>query len=236
MSAVGLREHLDVIVVRKLALLVLLVLAGCARTSAGDEYGDLVPANTAPGAEDRGLVPGDTGPGGGIVFLIAEEPFPCGVAGDRLCRYLEVAPQEAERKLAWSADTNRDTSVPGAHDISLGAGLENSLLVVRQTGNAPSNSAAAYAAAYERNGYDDWYLPSADALNELCKYARALPAGTFDDMCDENGSLRDGFSAGTYWSSSEASESSAWLQNLEVGNSIQGFKDQKYIARPIRSF
>jgi len=209
-------------VARKLTLLTLLVMVGCVRISAG--------------GEDRGLVPGDTGPGGGTVFLAAEEPFPCGVAGDRLCRYLEVAPQETERALAWSADTNRDTSVPDAGDISPGAGLKNSMHVARQTGNDPSNSAAAYAAAYERNGYDDWYLPSADALNELCKYARGLPAGTFEDMCNEDGLLRDGFSAGTYWSSSEASERSAWLQNLEVGNSLQGFKDEKFIARPVRGF
>jgi len=209
-------------VTRKLALLVLLVLAGCVRISAG--------------GEDRGLVPGDTGPGGGTVFLAAEEPFPCGAAGDRLCRYLEVSPRDTERKLAWSSDTNRDTSVPDARDISAGAGMKNSLLVARLAGNDPSNSAAAYAAAYERNGYDDWYLPSADELNEMCKYARGLPAGSFDDMCIEDGSLRDGFSAGTYWSSSEASESSAWLQNLEVGNSVQALKGEKFIARPVRGF
>jgi hypothetical protein len=37
------------------------------------------------GGADRGLRAGEGGPDGGTVFYVAEQPFPCGVASDRLC-------------------------------------------------------------------------------------------------------------------------------------------------------
>lgn len=188
------------------------------------------------GGADLGLRAGDTGPGGGTVFYVAEQPFPCGIAGDRLCRYLEVAPQSSERHLPWSSPGNDRTAVLDARDILAGSGLKNSLHVARLEGNDAGNSAAAYAAAYEHGGHDDWHLPSADALNELCKYARRTPAATVDTMCDQTGELLPGFSEGTYWSSSEAGDDSAWLQNFDVGNQVSYRKSEKFIARPVRGF
>lgn len=126
--------------------------------------------------------------------------------------------------------------MPDARDVLAGSGLKNSLHVARLEGNDAGNSAAAYAAAYEHGGHDDWHLPSADALNELCKYARGTPAATIDTMCGEDGGLLPGFSGGTYWSSSEAGDDSAWLQNFDVGNQVIYRKSEEFIARPVRGF
>jgi len=203
-------------------LVVGVILAGC--------------AGIFPGSSLVEYRVGAAGPAGGTVFYLAPKPFPCGVAGEDLCTGMEVAPVESERSLSWSGGKNVNLSVPDARSILLGSGLGNSRIVALQEGNDQGNSAPVYAAGYELNGYTDWHLPSADALNELCKYARRLPPGDTGTMCDENGSLRPGFSDGTYWSSSEYSSSEAWLQNFGVGNQVYYAKQEVFNARPVRSF
>jgi hypothetical protein len=216
------------VLVRRVFRCVLLValLSGCVKISVGGELQD--------------LAVGDTGPGGGIVYYAAPEPFPCGVAADRLCRYLEVAPETGERILPWANRATDDLPVVDARDIALGSGLKNSLyvrLVEDDAGDdAEAETAADYATGYEHGGKDDWFLPSADELNELCKYARGEPSTDVDTMCGMGGALRDGFRAATYWSSTEEGDSSAWLQNFEVGNQVGYRKTGEFVVRPVRGF
>jgi len=127
--------------------------------------------------------------------------------------------------------------VPEARDTTLGSGLRNSLHFSRQEGNTPEAAAAVHALEYVADGgTDDWFLPSADELNELCKYARGQGGRGVDASCDEDGDLLAGFVPGTYWSSSEAGENSAWLQNFVVGNQVGYLKRETYAARPVRAF
>ena len=58
-----------------------------------------------------------------------------------------------------------ETYLPGAGDLSIGAGYENSLNIV--DGCPDTNTAAYYAINSFINGYSDWYLPSANELYEM---------------------------------------------------------------------
>ena len=71
------------------------------------------------------------------------------------------------------------------------------------------------------NGYTDWYLPSKDELNLV--YQNRVAIG--------------GFNNGLYWSSSQASPSTAYYQNFSNGTSSSNFKSgYNYRVRAIRSF
>lgn len=91
-------------------------------------------------------------------------------------------------------------------------GETNTAAIVAQLGD---NNGTAYAAkvcadlvAY---GFDDWYLPAAGELNEM--YLKLGPNGS--------GQITTG---NYYWSSSERSDSFAWLQNLGDGDQSTWFK------------
>ena len=180
---------------------------------------------------------GDTGPGGGIVFYVAPIMFTQLAASGSMCttncKYLEAAPSswngggEPSRSWATNTNNNRTTSVPapGAMQTAIGAGYQNSVAIVAQTGNEPDTSAAVVARAYAGGGKNDWYLPSKDELNQL--YSQKTTVGVFEN--------------GVYWSSSEYSASHAWLQsfvNGSLGDINKSWPDSfshSYV-RPIRAF
>ena len=81
--------------------------------------------------------------------------------------------------------------------------------------------AAKVVSDYSQNGFDDWFLPSKDELNEL--YGKRTEVG-------------GSFSA-NYWSSTESMSSNAWY-NLFAGGGEYGVnKNNPNIrVRAIRSF
>jgi hypothetical protein len=125
--------------------------------------------------------------------------------------------------------------------IAIGKGMANTNRVhsrlTFEGGALTSTYAAGIAYAYANNGKSDWHLPSKDELNELCKYARTQTTGDTTVICDNTGTLRVGFSADVYWSSSEDDASSAWRQNFYNGD--QGSTSNKgitYYVRAVRAF
>ncbi|MES1198032.1 MAG: hypothetical protein ABUL41_02025, partial [Chitinophagaceae bacterium] len=82
------------------------------------------------------------------------------------------------------------------------------------------------------NGYDDWYLPSKDELNQL--YINRVAIGGFNDPEQE------------YWSSSEGPVNfdegagifvwSAWLQEIGSGAQLAIRRHIEYSVRAVRSF
>jgi hypothetical protein len=71
------------------------------------------------------------------------------------------------------------------------------------------------------NGYTDWYLPSKDEL----------------DLVYQNQAAIGGFNNGLYWSSSQATPTTAYYKNFSNGNSSSNFKSgYNYRVRAIRSF
>ncbi len=188
---------------------------------------------------------GDTGPGGGIVFYVASSPFTqTGATGSmctNACKYLEAAPTNwlsdaGDPTRTWSAVANQETAVTGADATDIGSGYQNSLDIVAQSGNEPASSAAVLARNYTTGSKSDWFLPSNLELNELCKYARTQTTGDTSVACASSGTLRAGFAAGGYRSSSEGLAFTAWYQRFNYGDQFNVNKDATFYVRPVRAF
>jgi hypothetical protein len=191
---------------------------------------------------------GERGPGGGTVFYVDTE----GRYND--FDYLEVAPADASTSGVWSTTTATcgaaalfascrttfvSTSGEALNFLAIGTGRAATFAIVarHEAGNVAKTAyAAGVADMYTTATASDWFLPSKDELNEMCKYARntgqAAGAGT---VCS-GGTLRSGFSAATYWSSSELAANTAWSQDFLGGNQVGISKANTYYVRPVRAF
>ena len=204
-------------------------------------------------------VVGDTGPGGGIVFYVASGTFTqAGATGSMCtttCKYLEAAPTnwlagttgDPTRSWATNVNSNQTTKVTGTDAVVIGSGYQNSILIVGQTGNVAGSAAAVLAREYAGGGKTDWFLPSKDELNELCKYARNTGQAAGDSAkCDGGSSATAtarGFKTTDYWSSSSSFPSN---RPLEEWTAIAQYFDNGYqggsskavtnYVRPVRAF
>jgi hypothetical protein len=195
-------------------------------------------------------VVGDTGPGGGIVFYVADSTQSWG-------RYLEAACAgwqnncdgttiEACAELQNNCHgTTVDplagwgcygTEIAGADGTAIGTGEQNTADIVAGCGIA--GIAARLADNYGYNGLDDWFLPSKDELNALCKWAYS---DTANAVCNDDGSgslslTYGGVSDYAYWSSSESADVNAWDQNFASGEQYHHDKGYPYYVRPVRAF
>ena len=173
---------------------------------------------------------GDTGPGGGKVFYVHPSgTFACGATLTSTCKYLEAAPTDRSTGIAWCSDT---TSALGTTATAIGTGMANTA-----TADTTCTSGAIQIAAdYAKNGKTDWYLPSKDELNELCKYARTQTIGDSSTTCNNTRTLTGSWSA-QYWSSSEINTKHALRQLFGDGNQGNGFKGgTAQVVRPVRAF
>jgi hypothetical protein len=220
---------------------------------------------------------GDRGPGGGIVYYVSDNYFTstgstCGTS----CKYLEVAPatwQSAGVSVAndstyeWSnttAPTGQDRTTSSTEGIApntneklnwkIGQGFNNTS--VMKVSGATSAAQAAVLAYAGSSIAGQWFIPSMNELNELCKYARGQTTGNLKVACTTGDTLKTGtandlggFVANGYWSSSEYDWSSsgydpsseydallAWGQDFLNGN--QGLIDKNLttFVRPVRAF
>jgi hypothetical protein len=169
---------------------------------------------------------GDTGPAGGFVFYIT---------GDGL-HGLEAAPGDIGGNspsgtfIQWGC---YETLLSGMNETGVGSGAHNTSqrdLCI----DAPT--AAKAAAAYQFNGYTDWFLPSKDELNLMWSNL----ADT--DNNDRNSGVADagnlgGFASSNYWSSSQNNSNFAWGQHFldgdQYGNNIKFYSLR---VRAVRAF
>ena len=123
--------------------------------------------------------------------------------------------------------------------IGLGTGRAATATIVARH-NAGDVAKASYAAgvadAYTTSTASDWFLPSKDELNEVCKYARNTNQDAGASTVCSGGTLRGGFAADYYWSSSESNASNAWLQYFNYGNQYFDYKGFTLYVRPVRAF
>jgi hypothetical protein len=162
---------------------------------------------------------GQKGPGGGIVFMTPSTP------GNTSGLFYEAAPS------TWHSSSGDPLSVwcnnatdllgvgsrsgTGAMD---GAAKTTVMLGVCTTGAA--NLADAYTVTVNDVVYGDWFLPSKGELNQM--YV--------------NKSVIGGFSAPSYWSSSEYGAGTLWAQNFNSGEQFWSYKDYSGGVRPVRAF
>jgi len=78
------------------------------------------------------------------------------------------------------------------------------------------------AAIPDFGGYDDYYLPSKDELNEMYVELHVEGVGSF--------------ASDSYWSSSESDQVNAYIQNFATGAQLNGGKGAPYHVRACRSF
>lgn len=151
---------------------------------------------------------GTTGPAGGLI-VYDQGSYING------WRYIEAAPFDATGS-AWGCN---GTNLPGSELIGLGEGLQNSIDETAVCGDA--SFAAKTAMNFSIGNFGDWYLPSKNEVGLL-----------FALKQQGLGSLN----ALYYWSSSEASASTAWLQRFSDGVYLTDGKYLSYSIRPVRRF
>jgi len=205
---------------------------------------------------------GERGPGGGFVYYVSATPFPCGPTRAQMCAYLELTPAGwytgGDPTRTWAQDSpvdyqrtlvNNAGSPEMATANEIGWGYRNTQAIILQGNTNTATSAAALADSYAVTNsgveYDDWYLPSKDELNQMCKWARGQAWISDATVCDNTGTLNSAtygassaeFVDYLYWSSSETMEARAWNQFFRNGD--QGFtisKNYTFYVRPIRAF
>ena len=201
---------------------------------------------------------GDTGPGGGKIFYVAPSPFACGPTRAASCTYLEAAPalwfaggEDPARR--WANVSNQSTVVGSsgspetATATAIGWGYRNTRAIISQGNSDTATSAAALADSHTISVsgvvYDDWYLPSTDELNQMCKWVRGITGvalTTLTTVCTggaiNTGLGATGFKTESYWSSSEDDALKGKYQSFFNGIMSGYVKTQAFWVRPIRAF
>jgi len=206
---------------------------------------------------------GQTGPGGGKVFYAATTPFSCGPTLAATCTYLESVPFGWMTELdfkgdlvdvnrTWSEATPVDLQrgpfgTTGGTATAIGSGYQNTkaMFDVGNDNTAQSAGAIAYAYTVTVSGvvYDDWYLPSKDELNQMCKWQRGITGEALTNLTTvcTGGVINSGVGAqgfdGGYWTSTEVNDFTIWSQNFATGAQINNSAKQNgERVRPIRAF
>lgn len=221
-------------------------------------YVPLAPVTTAPAltcATGGVCMVGETGPGGGTIFYVSASNFTsAGSSCNTECRYLEAAPTSgslawADREYNWSSD-DRYSRTAGTLATSIGSGMANTIAMLTTSGgyNGDTSQAAFVSTQYRGpNSKSDWFLPSKDELNQLCKWQRGQAWVSNATICNSSGSINNstngagsaGFVSGNYWSSSEArpwDDYDGWNQEFHSGGQYIYGKNFGLFVRPIRAF
>ncbi len=132
---------------------------------------------------------------GGVVFWVS-----AGGAHGKVVSIYDVG------AVPWSNIISTEIGASAQSDIN-GAG--NTVAIMMQSDH--TSSAARHCADLGYGGYDDWYLPSKDELNDV--YTNRVAINT---TATANGGV--GFAADWYWGSTEFDYGNAWVQFFGVGS------------------
>jgi TolB-like protein len=183
-----------------------------AATLAGAAAGGAGGAAKAGGQTAGEYKVGDYGPAGGWIFYDKGRVI-------NGWRYMEAAPVEAEFTAQWGAYQK----TVGGTGTAVGTGKRNTELIVaflKRTGE--SGRTAQYCDELVMDGWDDWFLPSKDELDLMYKNLKAKGLGDFGDAW--------------YRSSSEYSDTIAWVQYFSDGRQYDGAKYGTDRVRAVRAF
>ncbi len=156
------------------------------------------------------------------------------------CRHLEAAPTDykvgtyTRTPVAWGC-----LGVPtGATATAIGTGKANTTAILTKckTVGIAADVANKYSTSTAAAG--QWFLPSRDELNELCKYARQtgqVAGGGVLCYGEDLPPLRDGFNDSGYWGSSEYGAYDA-VFNTFGSPSMSWDRGSGLYVRPVRAF
>lgn len=132
---------------------------------------------------------------------------------------LIAAPQDQSSSAEWGCSGTRI----GCISTDIGTGQANTTMIIN--GCSTTYIAARICYNLVLNGYDDWFLPSKDELNQMYLQKNSIGGLT---ISGENV---------WYWSSSECSDQGgdgyAWLESFIAGDQHLG--DPKNLARNVRA-
>lgn len=167
---------------------------------------------------------GDAGPAGGTIIYASVGGF---ASGTGTAHYLEagVAPLDQGPWGCGSVD------VVGATGVGIGDGKSNTEAILNA--GCASGSIAEEAQEYALGGYHDWYLPSKSELNQICRWQ----AGQQSGVGTEDSTCSGPISYDYFWSSSQATDSTAWRQKVPNGGmAFDEGKNMNSPSWPIRAF
>lgn len=186
--------------------------------------------NEIPGYDYLEVAPGDGVFAGGATGVWSTNISGCGN------NYLS-ANQDCEQFYISDAGSARE-------HLQLGTGRSATMAIVARHDSgffpaARTSYAAGVADSYSNTVggivVSDWWLPSRDELNELCKYARNTLQAAGSAVACIGGTLRSDFSH-DYFSSSEQDTGRVWLQDFVDGARSSDIKSEKHYVRPVRGF
>jgi TolB-like protein len=194
--------------------------SGGAAASAGAGSG----AKAAAAPEPAAYKIGDKGPAGGIVF------YDKGKESDGW-RYMECASDDVG-KTKWSGN-NQGFNLVGGTKTEIGTGKRNTDIIARfMQGQGETKTPAQLCKNYDQGGFNDWFMPSKDELNQMYRNLEAKGLVTFPGA--------------NYWSSSEISRNTVWVQRFSDGEQDGGGAHagiesngkgwHEFSVRPIRQF
>jgi len=155
---------------------------------------------------------GATGPAGGIIF------YAKGSVSDGW-QFLEAAPAGTEFTAQWGA---YERNVSGT-STSIGTGRRNTQVIADYLkGIGESGKAAQQCVQLNIGGFNDWFLPSKDELDLMYKNLKQKGLG--------------GFSNNWYWSSSQYTNDTAWIQRFSDGYQNNHYKNSTFSVRAVRAF
>lgn len=173
-----------------------------ATNSAGTMYGNQVTFVTPPDAFYIGQLYG-----GGIIFYI-DGTGQHGLIGTDY--------DQGTRQYEWGCCDFINPILIGT-STGLGTGQANTTAIVNGCNDTATPARLCDGLVWE--GYDDWFLPSKDELNEMY-----LHKDVFGNM------------SGHYWSSSEFNGVDAFVEGFEVGYQYHDRKSSPASVRAIRAF
>jgi len=140
---------------------------------------------------------------------------------------LVCAIQDQSTSIQWYNNGTYITT--GATGTAIGTGASNTNAIIAAQGATETAYAAGIARAYRGGGFNDWFLPSKDELNEMY-----LNKAVIDARVTSNGGAN--FSTLSYWSSTEDNIYNAWTQYIFNGYQTIYSKNGAFSVRAVRAF
>ncbi|MEH6747840.1 MAG: DUF1566 domain-containing protein [Maribacter arcticus] len=167
---------------------------------------------------------------GGIVFYIADTPTD--LNGDGVLNNVLVCAIEDQGITEWGYSSPLKEAGTGE---TIGTGSANTDAIIKSI-KSQETYAAGLARGYKGGGYNDWFLPSKDELDEMHKNKEDINT----TATDNGGTDFVNVSYTRYWSSTEYSvfpAGNAWTQFFASSSDAAGsYKGEELNVRAVRAF
>jgi len=158
----------------------------------------------------------ELGPGGGLIFYVDPINAKLLTTGT----YMEASLSSFDNDYWSNITTDSINSILGTSSRSVGKGMDNTNLIVGQSGH--TNSAAQHCKDLADGDFHDWFLPSRDELGYMFTELKGHAVGDFGIYL--------------YWSSSQGTATTAYCQSFNDGNKFTVEKWYPYKGRCARVF